>query len=527
MIQTLLNNRYRIIRSLGAGGFGETHLAEDIQMPSGRRCVIKQLKPITNDPQIFQLVQERFQREAAILEDLGAAHPQIPSLYAYFEISGQFSLVQEWIDGVTLANRLQQNGNLSESSVKDVLIGILPVLDYVHSKQIVHRDIKPENIILRASDGKPVLIDFGAVRETMATIVTSKGNTSQSIVIGTPGFMSSEQSAGRPVYASDIYSLGLTAIYLLTGKIPQEIETDPRTGEILWRRYALSVTPTFSAILDRAIQSHPRDRYGTPKEMLEALYNAALPIPHTVISAPPPGTSNHQSTVISAPPVGHQPTGFSPPVTVTNSGLGDWQKAAIVGGIIGSFVVAGLFLTRPQPSEPPIASSPTPSASSPPTSSTLQAVQTQTTNNPNQTVTSVPSQQFSSAPVPSISQQEAVNLINNWLQAKAKVFSSPFERSLAANFTTDVLYYDITKPGGSIDWLRANNAFYRFGLRKVESVEQFVTNGDEATIVTTVIEDRTFFVKGKIDKTQTDFTTKSLRYTLKKTDGRWKIADYK
>jgi serine/threonine-protein kinase len=173
MMQTLLNNRYRIIRALGAGGFGETHLAEDIEMPSGRRCVIKQLKPMTNDPQLYQLVKERFQREAAILEELGSASNQIPKLYAYFESNGQFYLVQEWIEGVTLATKAQQDGNLSESSVKEILIGLLPVLDYVHGKRIVHRDIKPENIILRALDGKPVLIDFGAVRETMGTIVTS------------------------------------------------------------------------------------------------------------------------------------------------------------------------------------------------------------------------------------------------------------------------------------------------------------------------------------------------------------------
>src|SRR5919199_2823421 len=152
MIQTLLNNRYRLIRPLGAGGFGETHLAEDTQMPSGRRCVIKQLKPITNDSQIYQLVKERFQREAAILEELGAANNQIPHLYAYFESNGQFSLVQEWIEGVTLADKVQQDGKLSESSVKEILIGILPVLNYVHGKRIVHRDIKPDNIISRYSD---------------------------------------------------------------------------------------------------------------------------------------------------------------------------------------------------------------------------------------------------------------------------------------------------------------------------------------------------------------------------------------
>lgn len=135
------------------------------------------------------------------------------------------------------------------------------VLEYVHSKRIVHRDIKPDNIILRCSDAKPVLIDFGALKETMGTVLTTESNSSKSIAIGTPGFMASEQSAGRPVYSSDLYSLGLTAIYLLTGKMPEQLEADPRTGEIVWRQYALSISPSFAAVLDKAIQPWARDRH--------------------------------------------------------------------------------------------------------------------------------------------------------------------------------------------------------------------------------------------------------------------------
>jgi serine/threonine-protein kinase len=352
-MQTLLNNRYRLIRPLGSGGFGETHLAEDTQMPSGRRCVIKQLKPITNDPQVYQLVKERFQREAAILEELGAANNLIPHLYAYFESNGQFYLVQEWIDGVTLADKAQQEGNLSESSVKEILIGLLPVLNYVHGKRMVHRDIKPDNIILRYSDGKPVLIDFGAVRETMRTVISSQGNTAQSIVIGTPGFMPSEQLAGRPVYATDIYSLGLTAIYLLTGRIPQEIETDPATGEILWRRYALSVTPTFAAILDKAIQWNPDNRYSTAREMLDALEMKTSGIYHTISSPLPTAASIQPPTELSSQSI----TPNSPP-----SSSGGGQKAIlmgswIIGGLIGASVVISSVLNKPiqQPTEQKVA----------------------------------------------------------------------------------------------------------------------------------------------------------------------------
>ena len=160
----LLNNRYRVIRTLGKGGFGETFLAEDTHMPSGRSCVIKQLQPNTNDPQVYQLIQERFQREAAILEELGAGSSQIPQLYAYFAEAGQFYLIQELVEGITLGDWLQQQGIQKESSVQEILVSLLPVLSYVHNKGIIHRDIKPENIILRSTDRQPVLIDFGAVR---------------------------------------------------------------------------------------------------------------------------------------------------------------------------------------------------------------------------------------------------------------------------------------------------------------------------------------------------------------------------
>jgi serine/threonine-protein kinase len=328
----LLKNRYRILRSLSRGGFGETFLAEDTDMPSARRCVIKKLIPIANDPQIYQLVKERFQREGIILEKLGEGSSQIPSLYAYFEESGQFYLVQEWIEGTTLSEKVRQEGKLNEGVVKEILISILSVLDYIHGQHIVHRDIKPDNIIIRASDNKPVLIDFGAVKETMGTVMTTSGHSTYSIAIGTPGFMPSEQIAGRPVYASDLYSLALTAIYLLSGKYPQEFATDSATGEILWRQYALGTSPALATILDKAIQPHPRDRFLSAKEMLAAINSEVKATPTSAPFASPTGVS---TAVVS--PVGGS---SNSQVTNTNSGgLKDWQKATIVGSIIGFFIM--------------------------------------------------------------------------------------------------------------------------------------------------------------------------------------------
>ncbi|MEH2284638.1 MAG: protein kinase [Nostoc sp.] len=349
-MQTLLNNRYRVIQTLESGGFGETFLAEDIQMPSNRRCVIKQLRPIQNNPQIYQLVQERFKREAAILEQLGGATKQIPTLYAYFQLNSQFYLVQEWIEGDTLTKKVHEQGSLSESAVKEILVSLLSVTEYVHNQRIIHRDIKPDNIILRHRDRKPVLIDFGAIREAMATVVNSQGNPTSSIVIGTPGYMPSEQAAGRPIYSSDLYSLGITAIYLLTGKQPQELETDPCTGEIVWHKHALSVSQTMVAVIDRAIAYHPRDRFPTAKQMLEALQVGAVTFPPTVGYIQPP--------VVTAPPATLQNTvalspGLSSQPAPQNSRHREiFLPSLIVGGLIGGSIIIGFALSRsPQPVE--------------------------------------------------------------------------------------------------------------------------------------------------------------------------------
>ncbi|MEH2433847.1 MAG: protein kinase [Nostoc sp.] len=378
MTITLLNNRYQVIQVIGAGGFGETFLAEDVHMPSRRRCVIKQLKPITNnDPQTYQIIQQRFEREAATLEFLGESSNQIPKLYAYFSENGQFYLVQEWIHGQTLTKIVEAKGFEGETAVRQILLSLLWVLDYVHSKGIIHRDIKPENIILRSVDGKPVLIDFGAVKETIRSVMSSPGYPTRSLVIGTPGYMPSEQAVGRPVYATDIYSLGLTAIYLLTGKHPQELQTDLKTGEILWQDHAPHVSSQLAAVLNQAIKPHAGDRYSTASKMLHALQSASN-IP-TELAANTP-TVNFSSTTSRQTQPLYSPQKNS--ALAPSSSGGNWQKPAV---IVGSLLIGGLLsavaisnMTRqPQP-ETTIATSSTPSPSLPSPASTEPPVSSQT-----------------------------------------------------------------------------------------------------------------------------------------------------
>jgi serine/threonine-protein kinase len=315
---TLLNNRYRVLHVLGEGGFGETFLAEDTHLPSKRRCVIKQLKPamLLNTP----IVQELFEREAAILEALGENNPQIPRLFAYFAEAERFYLVQEHIDGQNLRQKLKKQGSFSEAEVKRLLISLLPVVAFIHNQRIIHRDIKPDNIMLRTEDQQPVLIDFGVVKEVMGTVINSQGNLTQTMVVGSPGYMSPEQAAGRPTFASDLFSLGLTAIQLLTNQDPQRM-VDLRTGDIDWHPYAPQVSPTLKRILDRAISTQAAGRYLAAEEMLADMQKAegvaSSGQTPTVIE---PVVSQTDETVIplfSPPPISRPPIAFSPPPIIS------------------------------------------------------------------------------------------------------------------------------------------------------------------------------------------------------------------
>lgn len=269
----LIKGQYQILQKLSEGGFGITYLAEDHHRPSGRRCVLKQLKPASTNKNQFQLIQDRFRQEATILENLGDGHCQIPELYGYFEEAGLFYIAQEWIEGKTLAH-MGQSQRIDEQTVLTLLRQVLPVLDYVHGKGIIHRDLKPANLICRHVDALPVLIDFGAVKEVMGTQFDPEGHPKSSIMIGTPGYCSPEQAAGYPTYASDLYSLGMTMIVMLTQKSPIVLNPNPSVVDTTWHQYAPGMSQSLKQVLDRSIQFHPRDRYASAQMMLSDLPSA-------------------------------------------------------------------------------------------------------------------------------------------------------------------------------------------------------------------------------------------------------------
>ncbi len=272
----ILNKRYKILSQLGRGGFGRTYKAKDIQQSSNPLCVVKEIiPPQTEEANVLQEVEKRFTREATTLARLGE-HSQIPQLFDYFILNGNYYLVLEYIEGHDLSQEIAPGClPLSESDVKKLLRDVLEALAFVHQQNIIHRDLKPSNLRRRKSDGKVILIDFGAVKELNSIAVSSPGSMNLTQAIGTPGYMGAEQQAGNPQLNSDLYSLGMICIQALTGMHPRTLPTDPNTGNIIWRyssleRPMMDIAPDLERILNTMVRFLFSDRYYSAVEALEA-----------------------------------------------------------------------------------------------------------------------------------------------------------------------------------------------------------------------------------------------------------------
>ncbi|MBN3924092.1 WG repeat-containing protein [Nostoc sp. NMS4] len=277
---TILRNRYRIIKELGGGGFADTYLAEDSDLPKNSQCVVKHLKPTSTDPAVLPIARRLFKTEAQVLDDLGS-HDQIPRLLAHFEENGEFYLVQELVNGHDLSQELTPGRRFSKEEVTKLLQDILEVLVVVHQRNIIHRDIKPQNIMRRRMDEKIVLIDFGAVKEIGSLAVNTQGQVKSTIAIGTPGYMPSEQANRDPKLCSDIYAVGMIGIQALTGLLPQQLLQDP-TGEVIWRNY-VQVSDDIKEVLSKMVRYHFSQRYQSANEALQAV-NALMPQSYTAQS---------------------------------------------------------------------------------------------------------------------------------------------------------------------------------------------------------------------------------------------------
>jgi serine/threonine protein kinase len=271
MSDELIGGRYRVVDCLRKTGFCETYVAHDMQLPGHPRCVVKKLQPQSNEEFVLETARRLFTNEANVLYRL-SNHSQIPRLLAHLEVNEQFYLVQEFIEGKDLAQgEISPNHRWSEEKVRDFLKEVLEVLAFVHQNNVIHRDIKPSNLIRRSSDGKIVLIDFGAVKEiSNMTLTEGQGNV-LTVAIGTPGYMASEQQRGDPRFNSDLYALGMTAIQAITGFHPDQLPRNPQTGEVSWRQQAENCSDALAKILDKMVCNDFRERYQNVSEVLEDL----------------------------------------------------------------------------------------------------------------------------------------------------------------------------------------------------------------------------------------------------------------
>ncbi|MHC5937617.1 protein kinase domain-containing protein [Nostoc sp.] len=294
-VGTVLQNRYRIIQILGQGGFGRTYLAED-QRRFNELCAIKELIPTATEALAWEKAQELFYREAAILYQI--QHPQIPKFRERFEQDQRLFLVEDYVAGQTyrtlLAERQAMGQTFTEAEVLRLIQLLLPVLEHIHSRGIIHRDISPENIILRDSDAKPVLIDFGVVKE-LATRLRSPESAMPETTVGKLGYSPSEQMQTGGAYpSSDLYGLAVSAIVLLTGKEPRDL-FDENQLTWNWQRW-VRVNPRFALVLNRMLNHIPSDRYQSAANVSQALQSLAKP------SVSTPDVSNLQTMAVGRRP---------------------------------------------------------------------------------------------------------------------------------------------------------------------------------------------------------------------------------
>ncbi|MGB3513293.1 MAG: bifunctional serine/threonine-protein kinase/formylglycine-generating enzyme family protein, partial [Microcoleaceae cyanobacterium] len=353
----ILRNHYKIIESLGSGGFGDTYLAEDLDLPGKPKCVVKHLSPKSSDPGVLKIAQRLFEREAETLYKLGSDSDQIPKLFAHFQEGTEFYLVQEYVNGQDISKELTPGKKLSESYTIALLKGILSALTVVHKNRIIHRDIKPQNLMRRKSDNQIVLIDFGAVKEiSVLTTANQQGTTTLTIAVGTPGYMPSEQSNGKPKLSSDIYAVGMVGIKALTGMSPKQLPTDSNTGNIIWQNQA-QVSDRLANILDKMVQEYFRERYKNATEVLEVLKDinpstSTQPskAKTTVIVTPPTPTPTPTPVSNQTTPIVNPPTPKPAPIpnrTIPSPSQPQPNKTRrqilILGGLAGSGFAAAML----------------------------------------------------------------------------------------------------------------------------------------------------------------------------------------
>ena len=360
----LLGWRYKVLSELGQGGFGRTYLAQDSNR-FNEPCVLKEFAPQVEGEAALQKAEELFEREAGTLYQL--QHPQIPRFRELFRAEWQgrdrLFLVQDYVEGQTYQElsqtRQHQGQSFSEAEVTELLLQLLPVLDYIHTAGVIHRDISPDNLILRQSDRLPVLIDYGGVKQVAARVASISQRVVAPVVqpiaitrLGKLGYAPAEQLDHGEVHPhSDLYALAVTSLVLLTGQEPQTLFA--KGDRTRWQR-SLHLSPRLTQVLTKMLDPYPGRRYQSAPEVMQALGQAIefqpSGQPHKSIPAftPDPATRVVSPARAQTIPVLSAKPNTPKPVVKKQAGVGrSLAGLALLIGMIGVGWWAGVKWLAP------------------------------------------------------------------------------------------------------------------------------------------------------------------------------------
>jgi serine/threonine protein kinase len=367
---TLLQQRYRILSILEEGGSGRIYLATD-RSRDDADCAIEEIA-LAAQPSTLAKAKEVFKQEITLLYQL--QHPQLPHFWTTFEEQNRLFLVRDYIEGKTYGELLDERRALgttfSQAEVWRFLLQILPVIGYIHSKGAIHRNISPEHIICRDGDRLPVPIDFGIVKELANTLQATPNG--RQIATGQPGYAPVEQLHSGQVYPnSDLYSLAVTAIVLLTGKEPSALfegdSAEPTHRERLnweWRKWT-PISDELATVLGRMLNPTASERYQSAIEVYRDLQPLSIPdSPVPAAEEPNPSLPSTLPTVAVA--AKNSPNRLQSAITHLNS-KSVWEKPQVfipLGVLIsllagfGSWFGVSQLLHRESPTVDPVASTP-------------------------------------------------------------------------------------------------------------------------------------------------------------------------
>lgn len=535
----LLNNRYSIVEPIEQTVLESAYLARD-SIQSDEFCIVHQL--IAQSDDAASQMMSLYQSELSKLKSL--RHPNILPIRDVFAERNSFC----WVQDDAGRQNYRNHPVMGESDLIQWLKTMLLTLSYLHSQGVTHCNLAPETIVISSRDRSPLLTNFSVfedIRKALGIVPAElmMRDRIQQFPISAPSSKTAE----------DLYGLGLAAAILLTGKeLGALFNMQSQSWD--WEQWKC-LSDSATQVLNRLVSV--QHSFASANEAYQLL---AMPSPTLQPLSQPPIYQPPQS---SFPSIHAMSTQMVPTeVAVQLSSDNKVWLMALGGGILLTLVgILAVVLARgngqsqpavvavpsaPQSSTSTLSGSPNQSStqqnqvssastvqSALPLSSSSQTSSSSQISSLSQTPTtsfSTPSNSLSSSALSKtakLTEDEAVSLIRNWLQVKKSVFASPFDRQAAASLTTGTLYYDITKPGGSIDWLQGNNSYYQFGTQSVEPTGKFSAMGEQASVEVRVTEDKTFYVNGRIDASQTNNKTKTVRYSLQLENGTWKIADYK